>query len=113
MNQDFIKLLAAWALFHESADEGWKAAVAQGQRQQPGNMSDGPEAFVHGLAALVDEEKEKLKARLAEGAAEEPGVQSPEIAERLNELTFEIRELRGCLESLQATVDGLVARKNG
>lgn len=107
MNQDFIKLLAAWALFHESADEGWKSAVARGQAQQPGSMTDGPEAFVQGLAALVDEEKEKLKARLAEGDAVDAGPSQPDLSERLDGLAFEIRQLRGCVESLQAAVDGL------
>lgn len=111
MTQDFIKLLAAWALFHESADEGWKSAVAQGQKQAPGSMSEGPEAFVHGLAALVDEEKEKLKARLADDKAEHAAAPSTALAERLDALTFEMRELRGCVESLQATVDGLAARR--
>ena len=111
MNQDFIKLLAAWALFHESADEGWKSAVAQGQKQQPGSMSDGPAAFVHGLAALVDEEKEKLKARLAEDGAGEAAQPAADMHHRLDALAFEIRELRGCVESLQAAIDGLVARR--
>ena len=112
MTQDFIKLLAAWALFHESADEGWKAAVGQGQKQQPGSMGEGPEAFVHGLAALVDEEKEKLKARLAStDNSDEANPPAADLTERLDALAFEIRELRGCMESLQATVDGLAARQ--
>jgi len=110
MKQDFIKLLAAWALFHESADEGWKAAVARGQTQQPGSMSDGPEAFVHGLAALVDEEKERLKARLAEDGDAAETMPDSDLSERLDALAFEIRELRGCVESLQASVDGLAAK---
>ncbi|MFW5816177.1 MAG: hypothetical protein ACOCVP_04915 [Wenzhouxiangella sp.] len=110
MNQDFIKLLAAWALFHESADEGWKSAVARGQAQQPGAMSDGPEAFVQGLAALVDEEKEKLKARLAEGGDADSALAPPDPGVRLDELAFEVRQLRGCVESLQAAVDGLSKR---
>ncbi len=111
MNQDFIKLLAAWALFHESADEGWKSAVARGQAQQPGRMSDGPEAFVQGLAALVDEEKERLKDRLAKGSDAESAEATKGLSERLDSLAFEIRELRGCVESLQATVDGFVQRE--
>lgn len=110
MNQDFIKLLAAWALFHESADEGWKSAVARGQAQKPGTMSDGPEAFVQGLAALVDEEKEKLKMRLAEEGGAESALSQPDPSERLDALAFEVRELRGCVESLQAAVDGLSKR---
>ncbi len=112
MNQDFIKLLAAWALFHESADEGWKSAVARGQAQQPGSMGDGPEAFVQGLAALVDEEKEKLKTRLAGEGDSVEAAPGPDLSERLDTLAFELRELRGCVESLQASVDGLAARRD-
>ena len=111
MHQDFIKLLAAWALFHESADEGWKAAVASGQRQEPGTMGEGPEAFVHGLAALVDEEKDRLKQRLAEGDGETSQAAPTDVEERLDKLAFEIRQLRGCMESLQASIDGLTARR--
>jgi hypothetical protein len=111
VNQDFIKLLAAWALFHESADEGWKSAVARGQAQQPGAMGDGPEAFVQGLAALVDEEKEKLKSRLAEeGEASDSAPSREDVGARLDALAFEVRELRGCVESLQASFDGLSRR---
>jgi hypothetical protein len=113
VNRDFIKLLAAWALFHESADEGWKAAVARGQMQQPGTMSDGPEAFVQGLAALVDEEKERLKARLGEEGGGESALSQPDLGARLDDLAFEIRELRGCVESLQAAFDGLSKRQGG
>jgi hypothetical protein len=61
---DFVRLLAAWALVHESADEGWKAAVrrARTKAQPRASSSEGPAAFVDGLAALVAEEKERLKA---------------------------------------------------
>ncbi|MEE4296178.1 MAG: hypothetical protein V2J20_06140 [Wenzhouxiangella sp.] len=111
MNQDFIKLLAAWALFHESADEGWKAAVASGQKQTPGSMADGPEAFVHGLAALVDEEKERLKQSITGNDPPESAASTSNLESRLEELAFELRELRGCVESLQASVDGLIARQ--
>ncbi|NDY95198.1 hypothetical protein [Wenzhouxiangella limi] len=104
---NFVELLAAWALFHESADEGWKAAVARGRAQTPGAMKDGPDAFVEGLAALVDEEKERLKQRLAEeSTTPEKGTPS-ESAERLEQLGFEIAELRGQVESLQASIDGI------
>ena len=113
MNQDFIKLLAAWALFHESADEGWKAAVASGQKQQPGSMAEGPDAFVHGLAALVDEEKERLKNSIAANGTSGPSETPANLETRLEELAFELRELRGCVESLQASVDGLIAKHSG
>jgi hypothetical protein len=37
MTRDFMRFLAAWALVHETADEGWRAAVERGR-------SAGPEA---------------------------------------------------------------------
>ena len=108
--KNFVELLAAWALFHESADEGWKAAVARGRAQTPGAMIEGPDAFVEGLAALVDEEKERLKARLAEGSDMADGTSSLDLAQQIDQLGFEIGELRGRLDSLQASIDGLVDR---
>ena len=46
---DFVRFLAAWALVHESADEGWKAAITRGRKLEPGDPAQGPEAFVDGL----------------------------------------------------------------
>ena len=66
-NEDFMRFLASWALVHETADEGWKAAVARGAAQEPGDMDSGPEAFVDGLSAIIAERKERLKAELAAG----------------------------------------------
>ncbi len=108
--KNIIELLAAWALIHESADEGWKSAVKRGRDQTPGTMRDGPEAFVEGLAVLVDEEKERLKQRLAEGGDSDETFNQDEVGERIDQLAFEIAELRGRLESLQASIDGLAQR---
>lgn len=106
---DFVRFLAAWALVHESADEGWKAAVGRGRKLEPGDLGPGPEAFVDGLAALVAEEKEKLKAALADG--EQSGAtSSADIAGKLDVLGFELAELRGRIESLQASIDAIAAR---
>lgn len=106
-SETFIRLMAAWALVHETADEGWKAAVERGGTQQTGAMSAGPEAFVDGLSALIAEEKERLKAQLAAGeAVEAPGSMS-EVSRALDELRFELGELRGRIESMQASVDAL------
>jgi uncharacterized protein YceH (UPF0502 family) len=106
----FMRFLAAWALVHETADEGWKAAVARGGEQQPGEMEGGPDAFVDGLSALVAEEKERLKAQIARGELEEADVKA-DLGEHIDELRFEIAELRGRLESMQATLDA-IARKS-
>ena len=67
-NDDFMRFLASWALVHETADEGWKAAVVRGEGQETGAMEQGPEAFVDGLSAAIAERKEQLKAELAAGA---------------------------------------------
>lgn len=108
-NDDFMRFLAAWALVHETADEGWKAAVARGADAEPGEMAGGPEAFVDGLSAMIAEQKERLKAELASGASEAPGSRA-DVAEHLDELRFEVSELRGRIESLQASIDALARR---
>ena len=105
-SDDFMKFLAAWALVHESADEGWKSAVVRGRDQAPGRMSEGPEAFVDGLSAMIAEEKDRLKEALASGDVEAPGT-GADLGTRLDELRFEVNELRGLIESLQASIDAL------
>jgi hypothetical protein len=105
-NDQFMRFLAAWALVHETADEGWKSAVERGASAEAGEMGSGPEAFVDGLSAMIAEEKERLKAELASGAVEPAGSQAEVIA-HLEELRFEVSELRGRLESLTASVDAL------
>lgn len=106
---DFVRFLAAWALVHETADEGWKAAVRRGADQAPGELERGPEAFVDGLAALVAEEKERLKRELSE-ATSSPSATGGELGAKLDALAFELAELRGRIESLQASVDAIAAR---
>ncbi len=106
----FMRFLAAWALVHETADEGWKAAVERGVQQGQGQMSEGPDAFVDGLSAMIAEEKERLKASLAEGAVEKPGSMA-DVSGHLDELRFEVSELRGRIETLQATLDSLARRE--
>jgi hypothetical protein len=69
-------------------------------------MAEGPDAFVDGLAAAIAEEKERLKAALAEGGVEPAGDRA-ELVSKLDDLSFEVGELRGRLESLQASIDAL------
>jgi hypothetical protein len=109
--QDLVRMLATWALVHEVADEGWKAAVERGRRLESGDLDNGPEALVDGLAALVAEEKERLKQEMgsSEGRDASPGIGA--LAETLDEVKFELAELRGRLESLQASVDAIAAHK--
>lgn len=108
-NDDFVRFLASWALVHETADEGWKAAVARGTDQEPGEMGAGPDAFVDGLSAMIAERKERLKAELASGAVE-PGASRAQVGESLDDLRFEVSELRGRLETLQVSLDALLDR---
>ncbi len=107
-NDKFMRFLAAWALVHETADEGWKAAVERGMDVTPEAMNAGPEAFVDGLSAIIFDEKERLKTELAAGAAEDGGSAASE-GERIDELRFEIAELRGRIESMNATMDRIAS----
>ena len=108
-NDDFMRFMASWALVHETADEGWKAAVERGASQATGGMDAGPEAFVDGLSTMIAERKEQLKAELAAGVAE-PGGTRADVGEHLDGLRFEVAEMRGRLESMQASLDALLAR---
>ena len=104
MSDEFMRFMAAWALLHETADEGWKAAVKRGAAEEGADMNAGPDAFVDGLSAMIAEEKERLKAELASGASEPVGDRA-DLASKLDDLTFEVGELRGRLEALQSSVD--------
>lgn len=110
---DVVRLLAVWALLHDTADDAWKAAVTRGRAATPGEMQD-DDAFTDGLAAIVADEKERLRARLA-GHAEAGGdaPSSGDVASALEALRFEVAELRGRMESFQATLDALAARDEG
>jgi len=109
-NDTFMRFMAAWALVHETADEGWKAAVERGASQETGGMEAGPEAFVDGLSAMIAEEKERLKAELASGDVTPPGSLA-DVSGHLEELRFEVSELRGRLESMQASLDAALASR--
>ena len=104
-NEEFLRFMAAWALVHETADEGWKAAVVRGESQEPGEMDGGPDAFVDGLSAVIAAEKERLKAELAAGTS--GGGSAAGVTEALAELRFEVAELRGQIESMQTSLDAL------
>jgi len=116
--RDVLRFLAAWALVHESADEGWRAAVTRGAGLSPGDLERGPDDFVDGLAALVDAEKERLKRELAadgagvaptEGASDR---RDADLTAALEAVRFDLAELRGRIESLQTSVDALHAERD-
>ena len=112
--RDLRSVLAAWALVHELADEGWKAAVARGEAA-PSYAADAPEsggeaAFVDAVAAQIHREKEALKARLAGAREDSAGARDEGEPSPLDDLRFEVAEVRGRLESIETTLDALVAR---
>lgn len=110
MTDDVMRFFAAWMLTHETADEGLKAAVRRGEEGGPEGMGGGPDAFVDGLAAMVAEEKEKLKADLeARARGEKVDIEEhPDPA--IEELRFEVSEMRGRLESIESMLETLVRR---
>jgi hypothetical protein len=105
---DVMRFFALWMLTHEAADEGLKAAVQRGEDEGREGMTGGPDAFVDGLAAMVAEEKERLKAELAEGRVERPSEDEQRIA--LEELRFEVSEMRGRIDEFGGTLDTILAK---
>ncbi len=113
MAEDLIRLLAAWMLIHEVADEGMKAAVVRGADVKPGSINAGPDAFVDGLSAMIAAEKEALKSELAaraEGADPSEG-ETGDAA--LADMRFELGEIRGRLDAIERAVDTLIRRSAG
>lgn len=110
MTDEVLRFYAAWLLTHEMADEGLKAAVRRGQEAQTAGegMSGGPDAFVEGMAAMIAEEKERLKAELAAGGAKPPAADETHVA--LEELRFEVAELRGRIDELASMLETVLAR---
>jgi hypothetical protein len=105
---DVMRFFALWMLTHETADEGLKAAVLRGEESGPSGMEGGPDAFVDGLAAMVAAEKDKMKAELAAGAVERPSEDDQKIA--LQELRFEVAEMRGRMDALTGALETVVAK---
>ena len=85
------------------------AAVARGRTTRVGEPAEGGEPFADALAALVADEKDRLRRELTGGSAAAGGA-PPELAAALAALRFEVAELRGRMESLQASVDAIAAR---
>lgn len=110
MTDDVMRFFAAWMLTHEAADEGLKAAVLRGEQGGAEGMTGGPDAFVDGLAAMVAEEKEQLKRDLeARARGEEVAIEKqPDPA--LEEVRFEVSELRGRMDNIEALLESLVRK---
>jgi polyhydroxyalkanoate synthesis regulator phasin len=99
---DPMKFFALWMFTHEQADDLMVQAVERGKAVAGEGMSGGPDAFTDGFMAMVAEEKARLKEQIASGHADEvadPG------DEKMDEVRFEVAELRGRLDQMQATLD--------
>lgn len=105
MTDDVMRFFAAWMLTHETADEGLKAAILRGETGGPEGMSGGPDAFVDGLAAMVAEEKERLKRDLEARARGDVAQAERPADPALDELRFEVAEMRGRLDNIEALLE--------
>ena len=103
MADHFLRLLASWALLHELADEAWKAAVARGRGAEGEDAIEG-DPHLDALAALVAEEKDRLREALASG--ELTGSRRTH-GQSFEEIRFEIGEIRSRLETMESTLDAL------
>jgi len=103
---DPMKFFALWMFTHEQADDLMMQSVERGKAVAGEGMSGGADAFTDGFMAMVAEEKARLKEQIASGHADEV---SSEGDERLDELKFEVAELRGRLDQMQTTLDAIAA----
>ncbi|HSK47966.1 MAG TPA: hypothetical protein VLA05_08195 [Coriobacteriia bacterium] len=101
---DPMKFFALWMFTHDQADDLMVQSVERGRTVAGEGMSGGPDAFTDGFMAMVAEEKARLKQSIASGNAAE--VTSPQD-ERLDEVRFEVGELRGRMDQMQATLDAI------
>jgi len=103
---DPMKFFALWMFTHEQADDLMMESVERGKAVAGEGMSGGPDAFTDGFMAMVAEEKARLKQQIASGHAAEvtdPG------DEKLDEIRFEVAELRGRMDQVQTTLDTIAA----
>ncbi|MGV8084350.1 MAG: hypothetical protein AB2L09_12065 [Coriobacteriia bacterium] len=101
---DVMRFFATWMLTHEVADDAIRAAVERGQRE--GDSA----AFEDALAAMVAEEKERLREQLRPGAAGASAAEGEEQQRALQEMRFEIAELRGRIDALTTALESLGAK---
>ena len=110
MTDDVMRFFATWLFTHEAADEEMKAAIRRGMSTGPEGMAGGPDAFVDGLAAMVEEEKEKLKRDLeARARGEEVAIEKPSDP-ALDEVRFEVAELRGRLDNIESLLETMLRK---
>jgi len=110
MTDDVMRFFATWLFTHEAADEEIKAAIRRGIAEGPEGMTGGPDAFVDGLAAMVEEEKEKLKLDLEARARGERASEERESDPALDEIRFEVAELRGRLDTMESLLETILRK---
>lgn len=110
MTDDVMRFFAAWMLTHEAADEGLKAAVLRGEQGGAEGMTGGPDAFVDGLAAMVAETKEQLKRDLEARARGEEVAIEKQSDPALEDVRFEVAELRGRMDNIEALLESIVRK---
>jgi phage shock protein A len=101
---DPMKFFALWMFTHDQADDLMVQSVARGRAVAGEGMSGGADAFTDGFMAMVAEEKARLKEQIASGGADEAA--GPQD-ERLDEVRFEVAELRGRMDQMQTTLDAI------
>lgn len=102
---DPMKFFALWMFTHDQADDLMVQSIERGQANAAEGMTGGPDAFTDGFMAMVAEEKKRLKERIASGTLTEDA----EGDERIAEVQFEVAELRGRMDQMQATLDAIAA----
>jgi hypothetical protein len=103
---DPMKFFALWMFTHDQADDLMVQSVERGRAGAGEGMSGGADAFTDGFMAMVAEEKARLKDQIASGNADEAAGPRDE---RLDEVCFQVAELRGRLDQTQVTLDAIAA----
>ena len=103
---DPMQFFALWMFTHDQADDLMVQAVERGKAASAEGMSGGADAFTDGFMAMVAEEKSRLREQIASGKLEE----APDAHdEHLEQVRFEVGELRGRIDQMQATLDAIAA----
>lgn len=100
---DPMKFFALWMFTHDQADDLMVQSVERGRANTAEGMTGGPDAFTDGFMAMVAEERSRLKEQIASGTLAD----TAEGDERFDEVRFEVAELRGRFEQMQATLDAI------
>lgn len=107
---DPMQFFALWMFTHDQADDLMVQSVERGNAGPGEGMAGGPDAFTDGFMAMVAAEKERLKARIASG---ETGPAPGPTDQALDEIRFEVSEVRGRLDQMQTALDSIEAHISG